>query len=299
MARADGSEADRLFEEGRALAKTGHYAEACDRFAKSLEIERTIGTELNLADCDQQLGHLREAWGLFVAAASEAEANSDAKRASFARERATALEPKMTSMVVRVAQPALPGLTLTISGRATPPALEIHELADPGVIDVIATAPGLPHVKRTVTGAAGATVVVEIPALDTSVPTPHPPEPDVAVDGARDVGRVHLAYGLGAGGIASAITAGALTWISHSHYQTTANGMHCAMVPTGVSCDDTGTREIHDAQHLADIGTVFAITSGALIATAAIVYFTAPRERIYVRPHASTESVGVILGGSF
>ena len=116
-AHADSDEADRLFEEGRALAKAGHYAEACERFGKSIAIERTIGTELNLADCQERLGHLREAWGLFIAGAGDAEAKGDAKRASYARDRAAALEPKMTVVIVKVAQPTLTGLLITISGR--------------------------------------------------------------------------------------------------------------------------------------------------------------------------------------
>jgi len=297
VVHADSSEADRLFEEGRALAKAGHYSEACDRFAKSLAIERTIGTELNLADCHQQLGHLREAWGLFIAAQADAQADGDAKRATFARERATALEPKMTTMVVRIAQPTLPGLVLTIAGRTTPPAQEIHEHADPGTIEVIATAPNVPPVKRTVMGAAGAAVTVEISALDTS--RPPPVENPVAIEGPRERGRVRLGYGLGAGGIACAITAATLTLVGRSDYRTAAQGSHCTSVTGGVSCDDVGTRAIHDAQHLADIGTGFAIASGALIGAAAIVYFTAPHEKIFVHARATAQSVGVIVGGSF
>lgn len=291
-------DADTLFEQGRTLAKAGQYAEACDRFARSLAIERTLGTELNLADCQQQLGHLREAWGLFVAAAGEAEAGADAKRAKFARERAAALEPRMTSVVVKLAQPALPGLTLTISGRATPPAAEIHEHADPGPIDVIATAPGRPHVKRSELGVAGATIVVEVPALDPQVATP-PPEVPVAVEGDRAAGRVHLAYGLGAAGIASAITAVALTVVGRSHYTTAAEGTHCMAVATGVTCDDVGTRAIHDAQRLADFGTGFAIAATALAGAATIVYITAPRDRTYIRPQASPQAMSIVIGGSF
>lgn len=53
------SDADRLFEEGRGLAKDGKYSEACARFTKSFEIEHVLGTELNLADCEEKLRHLR------------------------------------------------------------------------------------------------------------------------------------------------------------------------------------------------------------------------------------------------
>jgi hypothetical protein len=299
VAYADGTEADRLFEEGRALAKNGQFSEACERFAKSLAIERTVGTELNLADCQQQLGHLREAWGLFVSAANESESNNDAKRAAFAHDRATALEPKMATVLIKVAQPTLVGLVITIGGRATAPAPEIHERTDPGTIDVVATAPRLPNVKRTVTAVAGGEVTIDIPVMDTTVTVAPPPREDVATDGDRVPSRVHLAYGLGIGGIATGITAGALTLIGRSHYTTATGSSHCTKVPGGVTCDDIGTNDIHSAQRLADIGTGFAVAGIALIVSSAIVYATAPRERIYVRASASTKSAGLLVGGNF
>lgn len=294
-AHADSDEADRLFEEGRALAKAGHYAEACERFGKSIAIERTIGTELNLADCQERLGHLREAWGLFITGAGDAEAKGDAKRASYARDRAAALEPKMTTVVVKVAQPTLTGLLITISGRATQPAAEIHERADPGAIEVIATAPGFPQVKHSETGVAGGTSVFQIPALDLHAPVVGP-EKLVVVEGDRSASRVHIAYGLGIGGVAAVVTAVTLTAIARSHYN---NAPGCTQVAGGISCTDQGKQAIHDAQHLADIGTVFAIGGAALIGSAAFVYLTAPRDQIYVRPTASAQGAGLVLGGSF
>ena len=301
-ARADGSEADRLFEEGRTLAKAGQYVEACDRFAKSLAIKRTIGTELNLADCHEQLGHLREAWGLFVAAAGESEASNDPKRAEFARDRATALEPKMTTMIVKVAQPTLPGLLITISGRPTQPAAEVHEHADPGPIDVIATAPNLPHFKKTETGAPGETVVVEIPPLDTtSVPQPIIPPKDKVIEGEgdRDPDRVHLAYGLGAaGGVALGAAIG-LTLVARNHYNQIADGADCDRVTGGIVCNPNGTQAIHDAQRIADYGTVAAIAGALLLGGAAGVYLTAPRVPMQVTPTATAQSVGVSISGSF
>ena len=83
------SEADRLFEEGRALAKKGDHERACPLFAKSLALDHSIGTQLNLADCHEQLGRLREAWLLFTSAATESARSADAKRTAFARQRCT------------------------------------------------------------------------------------------------------------------------------------------------------------------------------------------------------------------
>jgi hypothetical protein len=302
-AHADGGDADRLFEEGRTLAKAGQYVEACDRFAKSLAIERTIGTELNLADCHEQLGHLREAWGLFVAAAGESEASNDPKRAEFARDRAAALEPKMTTMIVKVAQPALPGLLITISGRPTQSAAEIHEHADPGPIDVIATAPNLPHFKTTETGAPGATVVVEIPPLDTSH-VEHPivqPKKEQVLDGEgdRDPDRVHLAYGLGAGGGVAIAASIGLTLVARNHYNQVADGADCDRITGGIVCNPNGTKAIHDAQRIADYGTVAAIAGALLLGGAAGVYLTAPRVPVQITPTATAQSVGVSISGSF
>lgn len=295
-------DADTLFEEGKALARAGRYAEACDRFAKSLALERTIGTELNLADCHKHLGHFREAWGLFIVAAGESETSDDPNRTATAgkvRDMATALEPMMTTMIVKVAQPSLPGLVITISGRATQPVAEIHEHADPGSIDVIATAPGLPSFKKTEVGAAGATVVVDIPVLDKSVPIEQPRH-DKFVMGDRDPGRVHLAYGFVAAGGAAAVTSIAFTLVGRSHYNQTADGPNCDHVTGGVICNDVGKADIKAAQHLADYyGTGFAIGSAVLLGAAAVVYLTAPRTLIAVTPTATAQSVGLVVGGRF
>jgi len=295
------SDADRLFEEGRTLAKAGKYVEACDRFAKSLAIERTIGTELNLADCQEQLGHFREAWGLFIAAAGEAEANSEPKRASFARERAATLEPKMTTMVVKVAQPDIPGLVITINGRATTPAAEIREHADPGTIDVIATAPNVQVFKKSDTGGSGATLEVDVPVLDPSRVQQHVVEPPqkVLVDGEREPGRVHLAYGLAAGGGVALGASIALTLVARNHYNTVADGADCDRVAGGITCNDAGTRQIHDAQRLADYGTISAIGGVLLVGGAAFAYFTAPRAQIQVTPTATAQTVGLSVSGAF
>jgi hypothetical protein len=298
-------DAEKLFEEGRTLAKANKWVDACDRFAKSLELVRTSGTEINLADCQEHLGHLREAWGMYVAAASDSESEGNKARTQLARDRAAALEPKMTAITVKIAQPDLPGLAITIAGRATPPAAEIHEHTDPGPIDVIATATNLPHFKKTETGVAGATVVVEIPPLDPSrihVERPHPiPEKETVIEGAgeRDSGRVHLAYGLGAAAIVGAGTAIALTLVGRNHYNQTADGPDCNRVPGGITCDTIGTSKIHDAQRLANYGTISAIAGAALGGAALVLYITAPRGPLRVTPTATATAAGISISGTF
>jgi serine/threonine-protein kinase len=296
-------EAQRLFEEGRALGKANKWVDACDRFTKSLALVRTSGTEINLADCNERLGHLREAWGMFVVAASDSEAEGNTARADLAREHAAALEPKMTAITVKVAQPDLPGLAITIAGRAASPAAEIHEHTDPGPIDVIATAPNLQHFKRTEIGAAGATVVVEIPPLDPNRVEQHPfvPPKDTVIEGAgdRDAGRVHLAYGFGVGALVAGGAAVTLTVVGYNHYHD-VKPPDCIPVPGGISCPTaTGKAKIHDAQQLANYGTVCAIGGAALAGVAIALFVTAPRGALHVTPTATATSTGISLSGSF
>ena len=72
-ARADKTEATKLFEQGRALLVAGKVEQACPLFEKSFALERAVGTELNLADCDERLGHLADAWRMFDDAATQSE----------------------------------------------------------------------------------------------------------------------------------------------------------------------------------------------------------------------------------
>src|SRR5258706_14475262 len=87
-ARADHKQdAAQLFEEGRALRDQGRYDDACERFAQSNELERAAGTEANLGDCQEHLGHIAEAHHWFDDAAVLWDAEGDA-RADYARKRA-------------------------------------------------------------------------------------------------------------------------------------------------------------------------------------------------------------------
>lgn len=290
------SDADRLFEEGRALAKEGKFAEACQRFSKSFEIDHAIGTELNLADCEEKIGHLRLAWRLFLAAADESERSDDTKRTQFARGRAEALAAKLTEVVITVATPTIPGLTITIAGHAVEPAPVIRDRTEPGTIEIVASVPDRAPFTATIEGAAGASVAIAVPAFGPPLPKPLPTVLR------RRRSRVHLAWGLGAAGGASAITATIFALKGRSDYHAVADGPECehpALDPQDIICTDAGDAKIADAQRLADLGTVFAVGAGVLALGAVAAYFTAPYDRVVLVPSASGEHVGLALRGSF
>lgn len=286
-------EADRLFQEGRELAKDGKFKEACDRFQKSYDLDHATGTELNLADCHEQQGHLREAWRLFMAAAAEYEHAGNPARMKFARDRADAVAAKLAIVVVQVPQPAPRGLQITIAGRPALGGAEVRERVEPGTIEITAVAPGHEPFHTTAQAAAGATVTVKLPVLAAG------DDGSSVMQTRRRHSRVVLAWGLAGVSGASAIAGIAFTLIGRSDYNSTADGSHCMHVPGGIRCDSTGTTQIRDAQRLADIGTGLAIGCGAFAVAAAVVYVTAPHDAIVVTPTATASSVGLSISGRF
>jgi hypothetical protein len=158
-------EASRLFEEARALLEQGRAAEACARFAQSYELEHAPGTMLNLGECAERAGELGRAWSLYDEAAREYEQQNRASSARFARGRADALAPKLAVVIVRVAEPGLAGLGIRLGDREVAPAAQIIVRRDPGALAVSARAPGREPYTASVTGEAGQTVTVEVPAL--------------------------------------------------------------------------------------------------------------------------------------
>jgi hypothetical protein len=163
------AEADRLFGDGRALAKASHHPEACAYFVRSDAIKRTFGTAVNLGDCAERDGHPGRAWQLFDEAARIADRDRAPARAQFARDRAAALAPLLCTVIVTIAQPAIPGLKIHIGERDIPPAREIRTLIEPGGFEVVIAATNVPERRRTFQGAAGS--VVSVVLLDGLMPS--------------------------------------------------------------------------------------------------------------------------------
>lgn len=169
VARAEDavSPARQLFLDARKLTSEGKYAEACPKLEQSLQLESGVGTQFNLADCWEHIGRTASARALFLGASASARAAGQSEREQVLRDRAAALEPRLSRLVIEVvsADPKL-----TVKRNDLP--LEADELGkavviDPGKYTITARAPGKKKWEKLVEVSATTPVTtVEVPELE-------------------------------------------------------------------------------------------------------------------------------------
>lgn len=276
----------KLFDEGRELAKAGNYADACAKFEQSYALDNGVGTELNLADCKERLGHYYFAWTLFDEAARRSSDNP--ARAKFARDRADALTGKLATVVVNLAVPD--GDTVTIAGRNVKSGPVITERVDPGAIVVHVANAQATVFDASKTAAAGTTVTFDVPAATVES------HDDGTPDRHRRT-RLILAYSIGGVGIAT-LGVGMLVGLSadRAYNRDTAS---CLTGSDGSKVCDVGSqmRAISDGK-LADKGTYVSVIGIAAIAAGVVLYVTAPKDLV-VSPMASNQTAGLAISGRF
>lgn len=170
---ADPAAAEALFKEGRRLFKEGKVDEACPKLAESQRLDPSPGTALNLAACHEQQGKLASAWAEFLVASRLARARGENARAGEAARRASLLEPKLSTLVVR-AREAAPNMVIKRNGDTIEAAQIGTRLpVDPGEYVISAEAPGRAPFRQSVVVKPNAdSASVEVPPL-----TPESSEP--------------------------------------------------------------------------------------------------------------------------
>ena len=259
--------ATRLFNEGRELKQRGKPG-ACERFAESFQLVAGAGTGFNLAECMESDGDLVRAIELFERIAKEYERSGRTESAQQARERARALRDRVGELVVEIAD-SPEGVVLVIGGERVGAAAAIRRLANPGEIEITATAPGRRPFMTTVTVRAGRTSTVRVALSLIALP------PAVTSTSRRRRSRVTLAAGLGVAGIGAMVAGGVMF--------SQARGL-----------DADGRRDAAVAR--ADLATGFGIGGIVLAATAGIVFWTAP---VVLVPVVTTDAGAVAITGRF
>ncbi len=303
-----------LFREGRTLAASGKYDEACPKFEDSMELDAGIGTEFNLADCWEHTGHLKKAQAMFVRVADAAHEKGQADREQVARERAQSLDEKLPKIGVE-AKDIVDGLDVSIDGQTID---RTHwaagERVDPGPHEIRASAPHkAPWSLRVDVSAAGSTLVVTVPKLeddrsttpaanaqekDREEPKPAPLQEQPAEEsrpaGPNPIAKILLLSGAGAG-VLLAATGFAVYRLSNDN----AKGV----CPSSVGCtpDDVQRHSgfVDDAALGRGIGYLGLGITGAALIGLSVVTITSSSTGREARPSASLAASPFLGSGAW
>jgi hypothetical protein len=106
----DPAAAEALFLEGKKAVQAGDLPTACTRYADSYRLDPTIGTLLNLADCQERIGNVATAWEKFKE--SLAKLDPDDKRRPIVEKKVPELEKRLPRLLLRAARSGPQQLTV-------------------------------------------------------------------------------------------------------------------------------------------------------------------------------------------
>ena len=317
--------AEAIFEQGKLLMQSGDYAQACLKFEASQKLDEGIGTLLYLADCYEKTGRSASAWAMFKEAASIAGAQGQDSRQKLATQRAHALEPGLVKVIIDIAKgdEGLLGFEVRNDGVAVPAAQYGAPVPiDPGEHRIEASAPG----KRTYSEVINVTKGVgrvAIPLLTDLAPpsgatppaTPTKgvadvaqPKPSIAVTTNNSIGSKDTAsstgknqrivsYALGGLGV---VGVGVGTYFGLTAIHNNSQSKSYCQPGNDSVCYDQRLNLYNDAVKEAKVSTVAFIAGGALLATGAVLYFTAPDGNSVTANAAVAPNVALIsLGGTW
>jgi len=305
-ASRDAAGAEALFNEGKSLMEAGRVAAACPKFEESMRLDPGVGALLNLAACREKEGKIATAWGHYRDAEAQLKRESDVRRAAFANERATALEPRLPMLIVTVESPP-EGLVVARDGiKLSAASLGSRLPIDPGDHKLVAEAPGRIARERTFQAKEREVAEIRITELEIA-PEPPPPPPQTEPPGESSSASTQktVAFILGGVGIVS-LVAGAV-FVGATAAQKSAADDNC---PTVTTCSAAGFDAIATAKDMARAADITLIGGGVLTAAGIVLYVTAPSgssrgeppppsSAVWVAPSLSLRDLGVRATASF
>jgi len=320
--KGDPAAAQVLFYEARTLMQQNKFADACPKLEESMRLDAGLGTQFNLADCNEHLGKTASAWAGFLEVAAGSKAANQLDREKVARKRALALEPKLPKLVVDVVAPPA-ALEVKRDGIAVGSASWGSPIpVDPGSHKITATAPGKGTWETTIAASEGKVAHVSIPRdlpaapvaaapvavigpqpEATAVPPPTPPVSDFPAPVVEQNGSAQRTIGWVVAGVGVVgVGLGAGFGLSSIGKRNEARS-HCVVD----QCDADGVGLRDDAIRNGNIATIASIAGGAAIAGGLILVLTAPktsesRERagkLRAVPNVGLNGGGFTLQGNF
>jgi serine/threonine-protein kinase len=292
-AAAQDAAAEALFNQGRELMTQKKFAEACDKFQGSHELDPSVGALLNLADCREQNGQIASAWAAYREAASLARQRSDRKREQTAMDKAKKLEDRLSYLVIEVpAEARVNGMILKRNGEPVVSALWDEKVpVDPGKYVIRVEAPGYQPAEVAVdVEPRGGEARAQVPALEPASSAPDGPgarqpsndqpegtpgltaEAPATDTGGMPTGR-KIAIGAGAVGVVG-LAAGVVLGLRASSLWDDARA-ECVGGDLD-NCSDRGVSLSKDAQSSANLATVAFGVGVAAVAAGTVLWFLNP-----------------------
>jgi serine/threonine-protein kinase len=275
LARAEGDATSRalavqLFDEAEALLQKQQVAEACPKYAESYRLDPQLGVLIYLAECYEKNGQLASAWGSFREAEEIARKRGDG-RGDHARERAAALEPHLSYLVVEVPENAhVAGLEVLRDGAVVAPVLWGSRAAiDAGKHRVEARAPGYkPWQTEVDVAKEGSATALKVPRL---VAAPSGTSADAPA--AKGTSQRIAAIAVGGLGLAAVGAGGFFGLSAQSSYSDSKD-----LCNDKGFCTPRGTELRDSAKSKALVATIATGAGAAALITAGILWFTAPKQ---------------------
>ncbi|MBS2012249.1 MAG: tetratricopeptide repeat protein [Deltaproteobacteria bacterium] len=209
-----GRDPEKLFAEGSSLIGQGRCAEALPMLEEAQRLDPGIGTQFNIAVCQEQLGRLGSAWRNFERVAELARASGKKQREEAARAKLEELRPRVPRLVIRSEEPF--DVTVKVDGIVVAKDAWAFVPVDPGRHHVDAIAPTKTPWSRDVEAPASAQPTeIVVPKLGVVQETRV-----VTVEGSN--GRRTLGFVLGGIGIAG-VAAAAVTGVMLLDAKSTAD----------------------------------------------------------------------------
>jgi hypothetical protein len=275
-----------LFDEAEALFAKGQTAQACPKYAESYRLDPQLGALIYLAECYEKNQQLASAWGSFREAEEIARKRSD-PRADEAATRAAALEPRLSYLVIEVPKEArVPGLEVLRDGVTVAQVLWGGRAAiDTGKHQVEARAPGYKSWKQQVEVVkAGSSTTLALPMLA--------PEPKAKSASPASPGTSQRIAALAVGGLGiAAVGVGGFFGLSAQASLSDSK----ALCNDQNVCTEQGHELRDEASTKALVATITTSVGVAALATAAVLWFTAPKaEQLAKRQRKAPRSAWMI-----
>lgn len=303
----DKAAAQAAFDLGRKLVLAGNFNDACPKFEDSERLDPGLGTMLFLADCYEKTGKTASAWGEFREAEAIALKQSDARQ-KVAHDRAQALEPHLSKIVVQVdPDKRIDGLHVTRDRVDIGKGLwNVPFPIDPGDHDIGASATGhkpwTEHVQITTNGS---TLTIVVPALlvdpDAVAAANSPILPGKSNPGDQgpppekpeNNGNTQRILGAAAAGVGVVSAVAGIFFGLHASKRLDESNSNGGCDSNNICESQVGVDDRHDAGTAATLSDVTFIVGGVLIAGGAALFFTAPHGKNSSGPSAHlTPSVG-------